>query len=448
MSVFPFRIRIRKKREMIMTVHNLQTAIDLVKAGNRTEGARLLRFVLRDNDLTPEQRASAWLWLAKTTDVIDEQISYYQSVLQIVPNHPEARHHLQELTKANLPPIPPTIPEVSPPPPPPPPRLPEEREKPIPPTTWTQPVRQVKPSVETSTVRAVGYNDLSTPTTPTDLGRPVEKPTSQIEAGQGAVQGTLHRTVGISNGSNIEGTGFFVSLDGIVATTRHVVGGGNTRVYYEVSGGRREQGVVVRSFPQFDLAFVQTQLKLTQLLPMSDADNIPDNMPLTVITYSKRSTNGHKRATTSTFKREWFPTTFDVLGDAGGNPVFDERGILVGMLTANASRTAPYVFGLHISVILSLLEQYQRERTANPKAPYCGSCGCLSVAGSQGGFYCEHCGAILSHAQTGRQRFVIPEMTKLYGETIEPPCLMCGSTSGKHNGKCLRCGYQHLNHKE
>lgn len=432
-----------------MTADNLQIAINLIKTGKKAEGIRLLRFALRDADLTTEQRISAYIWWARTTDILKDRISAYQAVVQIAPNHPEANQMLAELTRNEPPPIPDaprptTIPESSPPPPPA--QLPEQpqpTEQPIQPTTWTEPKRQSKPDVGAPIASPIGYNDLSTPQNPAPLGRPVEKASRSTGQHPIPAQGTLHRTVGIFGGLNGDGTGFFVSLDGIVATTRHIVGG-SAEIAYEVSGGRRETGAVLRAFPQFDLAFVQTQVRLGQLLPISSSPIIPDNMPLNAITYSKRSTNGSKRATTSTFKPEWFPTTIDTLGDAGGNPVFNDRGLLVGMLTANASRTAPYVFGLYIHVIFNLLEHYQQETRQNPNAIYCGGCGNLSVAGNYGGFYCEHCGTILRQAQgTHRERFARPEMNKLYGETMSPACLMCGSTSGYHAGKCLRCGHQH-----
>lgn len=436
-----------------MTYHNLKLAIEMVKSGKTEEGARLLRFALRGDDLKPDERVVAWLWLAETTDQIEAKIGHYQAVLQIQPDHPQAQEMLRRLSQIDLPPVPPKTPPpppqhlpqqtvqqtVQPVTPPPPAQMPEQ-----PHATWSEPqqMHHAMPADEANVPTAIDYNNLPRQASPTPpRGRVVghQAPSTGQVPAQTA---SLHRTVGIFGGLNGDGTGFFVTPDGIVATTRHVVGG-DPQVSYEISGGRRGKGVVVRSFPQYDLAFVQTGLRVGQLLPISSAPIIADNTPITAITYNKRTINGQKRATTSTFKPEWFPTTIDTMGDAGGNPIFNDRGLLVGMLTANANRSAPYVFGLYIKTIFDLLEQYQAEMREHPISVYCGGCGGLSVAGNYGGFYCEHCGTILPHAQGGKERFVLPQMAKLYGETMSPACVICGSTSGYHRGKCLRCGHQY-----
>lgn len=432
-----------------MTYHNLKLAINLIKEGKMEEGARLLRFALKGDDLTPEQRVVGWLWMAETTDHIETKIGYYKAVLQIQPDHGRAAEMIQRLSKIELPPMPPQMPNAPPQHVPqttqtPPAQLPEQQPPPSQ-ATWSEPQRQDQPlpDVGAQSPTAIDYNNLPRPDTPTPpRGRSIGQ--QPVSSGNIPTQtASLHRTVGIFGGINGDGTGFFITADGIVATTRHVVGG-NQRVTYEISGGRRGVGVVVRSFPIYDLAFVQTGLRVGKLLPISSSPVIADNTPISAITYTKRTINGQKRATTSTFKPEWFPTTIDTMGDAGGNPIFNQQGLLIGMLTANANRSAPYVFGLYIKTIYDLFEKYQEELREKPISVYCGGCGGLSVAGNYGGFYCEHCGTILPHAQgNDKERFVLPQMAKLYGETMSPACVICGSTSGYHRGKCLRCGHQY-----
>ncbi len=66
----------------------------------------------------------------------------------------------------------------------------------------------------------------------------------------------------------------------------------------------------------------------------------------------------------------WIPTTATRLIDAGGNPIFDDKNYLVGMMTKNTSRTSGHMFGVHVAAIRRMVEQYSREAQAE-KRIYC-----------------------------------------------------------------------------
>ncbi|MFW5692236.1 MAG: hypothetical protein ACOCX3_02670, partial [Chloroflexota bacterium] len=86
-------------------------------------------------------------------------------------------------------------------------------------------------------------------------------------------------------------------------------------------------------------------------------------------------------------------------------------------------------------------ERYASELRAQQGMVYCAACGSLSRAAAMGGFYCETCGAVLPGAEQ-IERFNMPQMASLYGETMSKPCPNCGSTVGFHRGTCLRCSYE------
>jgi hypothetical protein len=280
----------------------------------------------------------------------------------------------------------------------------------------------------------------------TDSMRPIQQPNFQSNTGfsQPPLQlAQVQRSVGILDGPNGRGTGFFIARDGLIATTRYVVGG-EERVTVELMGGQRIEGRVVRSFPDIDLAFVQANVQLAHLLTITQNPVLPDNIALIAVTHTGDALRTSKRATKSAFAQHWIPTVINHLLDAGGNPIFvdGQQNALVGMLTKNAGRANGYMFGLHVHKIYQMLEQYMQEkqRSIGKSTSYCNSCGIQSHAPSYGGFFCENCGSTLSYAVDVR-RYPQPNLSALYGENLQRPCPNCASQVGFYNGKCLRCGF-------
>ncbi|GAB4308087.1 MAG: hypothetical protein Kow00117_01360 [Phototrophicales bacterium] len=378
-----------------MSLKTLQQGIELIRQGHKTEGARLLKIALRSEEIQGEIRATAYLWLAETVDETSRKLEYYNLAISADPNNEHAKKRISELMAKNLPPIPP--PQQAPP------------EIPVPPTAT--------PTTYTAQ-SAVDYNNLHT-------GQEIH---------------VNHQIVGIMNGPNGIATAFFISRNGILATTRFAVGG-LTSVMLSLSDGNRIQADVVRSYPEFDLAFLHANVNIAQLLPVSPKRQLESQESLTAVSFTGHTMKGVLRPTKSLIKDGWFPTTISTLVDVGGNPVFDRNNNLVGMLTNNANRSSPYVYGLSIHKIYHLVEQYAQEMRNAPQTSYCPGCGCRSKAGGYGGFYCEHCGATLPEAQD-IQRSFDPKLAGLYGENMSRPCPRCHTSIGFYKGTCLRCGYQ------
>ncbi|MEO0596743.1 MAG: serine protease [Chloroflexota bacterium] len=260
---------------------------------------------------------------------------------------------------------------------------------------------------------------------------PVQNQTIQIQQ--------VQRTVGITGGAGGIGTGFFVTLDGIVATTRHIVGGAR-EVTVQLLDGRSTRGQVVRAFPAFDLVLIQTNVQLIRLMNVLQQPSIPDNATMVAVTHSGQGLRTAKRRSANNIGGHWFPTLINKLMDEGGNPMFNERNVLVGMLTKNASRASGYMYGLHIHKIYECVDQYVYEKgqVADRQTIYCNSCGIISVAPSYRGFFCEHCG--IKHPYVEENMLEPqPTLAGLYGEN-DRPCQNCGSQIGIYNGACMRCG--------
>jgi hypothetical protein len=245
----------------------------------------------------------------------------------------------------------------------------------------------------------------------------------------------------IRGGQNGNATGFFISNQGYVATTRYAIGQ-NTQVEVVMSNGQTLNAVVVRSFPAFDLAILRVNARVQQLMPFSATPLIMDDSPLVNINYRNEGKSFKKRATRQSTAPQWFPTTLNELtqNDAGGGPVVDARQIVVGMITRNKLNTNNYFHGLHIGAIFQALETYVHEvQSANGAVTYCPSCGSNSRAVQFNGFYCETCGSTLP-LFLGQELYPQSNanLTLLYNEN-NPPCRHCGARVGYYKNKCLRC---------
>lgn len=379
----------------------LQQGIAAVQAGKPEEGARLLRLALREPVIAGSLRAIAYMWLAETTHDPHEKITCYTEALSADPTNELAQQRLtalltppasgQAVTLSDFTPT--SNPLVTPPPPP--------------------PVYQ-PPGVTLSESAS-----LVPPSLP---------PTGRLGA---------HHIVGVF-GSGQPGSGFFMTRSGIVATTRSVVGS-RLSVTVVLSNKRQFPGQVVRSFPELDVAFVHVNYSFVEPIPFSPDALIPSGMLLKAFSYTGQVIEGSRRETGLLSVPHWFPTDIIHLPDAGGNPVLDDQGYLVGMLTRNTSSATAYVFGLHISALQRCLEQFTAEMRSEPNRIYCSACGGVSRAAGAGGPYCDLCGALMPHA-ADTPRLLTAQIAKQYGENTSQPCPACAARVGFYQGRCLRCG--------
>lgn len=381
-----------------MPFRSMEQGIAAIQAGNLQEGARLLRIALKSDLLTGSLRATACLWLAETGNDTEFKRTCYQEALSADPNNQDARQRLAALLASQLPPQPS-------------------------PAAYTPP-----PATPVYTPPVVPGTEPLTPAQPTAPGIYQATPTPS------------YRIAGVIGGPNGPGTAFFVAREGLLATTRYLVGG-LEHLTVELENRRQLLGRVGRTFPEVDLAFIHIEQPVSDLMPMSPMPQVPDNARLRAVSYTGQAAAGKKRATKRILAAHWFPTDIPKPPDAGGNPVFDENHYLLGMLTKNIDRSSGCVYGLHIAAIYRLVEQFRQEMSTNRNAVYCPGCGSLSRAAAAGGYYCEVCGSTMPQAQN-ITRLSQPQLVGFYFENSRITCTQCGANVGFHNGKCLRCGQE------
>jgi hypothetical protein len=385
----------------------MEQGIAAIRAGNLSEGARLLRIALKSDVLTGSLRATTCLWLAETSDDAEFKRTCYQDALAADPNNQDAKERLAALLASQLPPTP---------------------------TPSTYSPTPATPAY-TSPAVAPGTGHLVTST-------PVPGSVPLMPA-QPAAPGTFqaapsYRIAGVIGGPNGPGTAFFIMREGLLATTRYAVGG-NEHLTLELENRRQLLGRVVRTFPEVDLAFIHVEQQVGDLMSITPLPQVPDHARLRAVSYSGQSVTGKKRATKRILAAHWFPTDIRKIPDAGGNPVFDDNHYLLGMLTKDIDRASGCVYGLHITAIYRYVEHFRQEMAANRTAVYCPGCGGLSRAAAAGGYYCETCGSVMPSAQN-IGRLPQPQLVGFYFENDRITCTRCGANVGFHNGKCLRCG--------
>ncbi len=366
-----------------MTYRSLELGITALQAGSTAEGARLIRIALKSGKLTDDLRAIAYLWLAEIETDPTQKRAYYNEALSAEPNNQEARQRLARLLSSQLPPMPETTS----------------------PQAHTLGTTMLQPVASQPIIHSASYN-------------------------------IADHVANIIGGPNGPGTGFFVSPDGILATTRFVVGSSD-RLTVELHMGRQLTGYVLRAYPEYDLAFIQVDHRMDGILPIPPMPRVADEAPLVAVTYAGEMQRARQRPTRRALASQWIPTTFTNLADTGGDPIFDEHNYLVGMMTRNTGRQSMYLYGVHIVAIRRCLETLQLEAQMEARI-YCPSCGGHSRAGGAGFAYCESCGSVLPPA-LHMPRYPIPQAESYYA-TGGAQCMRCGARVGFYKGRCLRCG--------
>ena len=453
----------------------LEQAIELMRAGKKEAGARMLQIVIKEPDLPHSFRATAYAWLAESQDDLNFKIGCLNRALDSDPTNEMIQSRLNSLLAVQ--PQQPNQGVQRPP-------APQSPVKPssgydLPNTVLpdSQSIYVIKPNMSDSQpIQPISLTPPADPwqtpidprqstgqfpqTQPPPMNQPPNTgratgtyPASNMPNPQGMPppmqQQPKHRlsqaprVVGIMHGPNGTGTGVFVTSDGIVATTRYVTGG-DEELVIQLDTGQEMPAQVVRSYPEFDLALLQVNVALDRVWPPSQVPVVADNEAFTVVSFNGTSQRGYKRKSKNRIAPHWIQTSIDStqVPDAGGTAIFDSNSYLLGILTRNHSRETGLTYGLHISHIYTCVNQYIYDRQQKTNAGYCTSCGSLTAAQNFGGYYCETCGTILpGFEDTMRKKSNSPQLLQIYGENLHRACPECSARVGFHDGHCLRCGY-------
>lgn len=221
-------------------------------------------------------------------------------------------------------------------------------------------------------------------------------------------------------------TAFYVDQRGLMATSRSALG--SRQIAMLVSKSDREYQVrVVRSYPEYDLAFLRRNENIHRLTPQSDQPIYGQNAPLIVRDYLEKEMRGmvHNQTFIKESDRYWISTniTHQMPSSFIGSPIYNAQGDVVGMMTRTMNRKEGLLYGLHIGIIQKLRNEYFQE-IKEPQHVYCGKCGSLSRAGYEDMLYCEVCGGIFpqhEHKQRVFYQHDAERYATYYHERIQKP---------------------------
>lgn len=246
-----------------MTSRLLELGIQSIQSQQLQEGARLIRIALR-HDLTDELRAMAHVWLAETATQPAVKLDYLRQALAYDPHNEDIRRRMSALMTAQLPPT----------------------------------AQQAAPNPSSMAVPFTAITQQALPLPDVFAGQP------PLDVG------SVQHVVAVSGGPNGAGAGCIVHPQGIIATTRHVVGM-NLQVDVFLSGGQGLQGVVLRSYPLYDLAFVRVNAYARQVVSAANPDSLTENAPLTVLDHRGQALRATLLLRREVIAPHWFPTTLD-----------------------------------------------------------------------------------------------------------------------------------------
>lgn len=295
-----------------MSQRNVEQGVAAIQSGNIEEGLRLLKIALKSPEVTGTWRAIACMWLAEMSNDIQTKREYYNAAMAADPNNQQVKARVEAWMTAQLmPPVPatpPMPPSVTPPPQPSVYIAPRTGDTgtfaPIPPQPSSLPgtgnlgqpapgFSPFAPSVMEPLPQA-GDSGRYSPFAPQPNALPKTGPLSPPIIQPQATSGMYH-IVGVLGGPNGPGTAFFAAREGLLATTRYVVGGMD-QVTIQLDTGRQLPGYVVRSFPEVDLAFIYVEQTVNDLIPVSPLPRLVDETPLMVVSYNGQVVRGKRRA--------------------------------------------------------------------------------------------------------------------------------------------------------
>lgn len=443
-----------------MSQRELQQALDALKQGRPDVSARILKILLRDGELDPPLQAIAYLALARTTGDLHQQIDYLQRAKGLDPLNQRVIRDLADALARQVDEATGTQPAIQ--------RTGDtgifQRTQP---TGDTGIFQRTQPTGDTGILprrgdtgifqRTGDHTPTPAPVSLSDSARfarlnatPVwnessagyQAPPNAPAAAQSPLVLEVQRSVGIRAGrpNARVGSGVFVHQQGIIATTRTLIGDVQ-ELEVSLLTGHRLTGKVLRSFPKYDLAFIHVPVQV-QLPALTNVPFLNEDTPLVITPHQSSPIRTLRRATPQAHAPYWFPTELKHLPDGGGAPVFNlHTNALVGIITTNRGRQDGFYVGLHVVYVQDLLMRTIASLSQHPSgtSSYCPACGMNSNAQLFNAHYCPACGAVLPYAQY-RFRAPIPAASALYGEH-HAPCPHCQATTGfDARNRCLRCG--------
>lgn len=137
-----------------------------------------------------------------------------------------------------------------------------------------------------------------------------------------------------AKGGASSGTGFVVTPDGLIVTSRHVL---EQALYMNITfsnGITSGEAVLLAQDPKLDLAFLKIEAQHLPYVTLSQNENILVGQTITVIGNPRRLQNTVTSGIISQLRRQqdgtlWHQISAPISPSSSGSPVFDEKGEVI-----------------------------------------------------------------------------------------------------------------------
>ena len=158
-------------------------------------------------------------------------------------------------------------------------------------------------------------------------------------AGQNAPAVVAINTVK-DDGSTFTGTGFIITPDGLIATSRHVV---EKMLYMNITfsnGAVSGEAVPVAAAGNVDLALLKIQAQNLPIVHVTDSASVRPGQPITVIGNPRRLQNTVTSGLISQVRQKsngilWHQISAPISPSSSGSPVFNEDGEVISVAFAS-----------------------------------------------------------------------------------------------------------------
>ncbi len=138
------------------------------------------------------------------------------------------------------------------------------------------------------------------------------------------------------DGSTFTGTGFVVTQDGVIATSRHVVEGAMFVNVTFNTGALSGQAELLDTSDEVDLALVKIGARNLPTVFLADSDYVLPGQGITVIGNPRRLQNTISEGIISQVRKKsdgviWHQISAPISPSSSGSPVFDENGEVISI---------------------------------------------------------------------------------------------------------------------
>ena len=234
------------------------------------------------------------------------------------------------------------------------------------------------------------------------------------------------------------GSGVFINDKGLIATNKHIVGMGDKAIV-RLADSSEQQGEVVRSFTDCDLAFVKVDVSGNEFASLGAEAGLKVGQNVFAIGHPLGLQNTLTQGVISSISRlihgtKYIQTDAPINPGNSGGPLLNDFGEVIGLNTLGFRDFQGIGFAVPTQVILDRYSEVIEDVPKLGTHAYCGVCGRISRDEK----YCLHCGAEFTSAPPA----TVSPAEEPAGESSgsEAACPACKTELGSSHEYCPKCG--------